>query len=157
MMRQQVKWPVVQYIFSFLRHSVTYQNCINILICLHKHIYTTLHKLLQLRQSHCNEEDQYGMCTVRLNTDIPRTSLDHRRGHAGQKYAWSAVQRSPQCGKIYVGEVGVLPQLPVCVVAHPGIILWLPVEAEEKRDCRENCEKNSLWHKLLLSQKLHII
>lgn len=72
------------------------------------------------------------MWMARLNTDVTRTSLDHRRGCACQKYARSAVQGSPQRRKIYVGEVGVLPQLPVCVVCHPGIILWLPVEAEEK-------------------------
>lgn len=33
---------------------------------------------------------------------------------------------SPQCGEIYVGKARVLPQLPVCVVSHPSVILRPP-------------------------------
>lgn len=40
---------------------------------------------------------------------------------------------SPQFRKVQLGEAGVLPQLPVCVVAHPGIITGLSVEAERKK------------------------
>lgn len=59
----------------------------------------------------------------------------------------SAARRSPQSGKIYVAEVRVLPQLPVCVVAHPGVILWLPVEAGEEWHCEFGQRLN---HKKLL-------
>lgn len=44
--------------------------------------------------------------------------------------AWSEGQGSPQRGEILLGEARVLPQLPVCVVAHPAVILRLPVEVD---------------------------
>lgn len=73
------------------------------------------------------------MKTVSVNgkTGATGTSLSHKRSHAGQ-ILWAAVQGSPQCGEIYVAEARVLPQLPVRVVAHPGIIFCFPVAAEEK-------------------------
>lgn len=51
---------------------------------------------------------------------------------------------SPQFRKVQLGEAGVLPQLPVCVVAHPGIITGLSVDAERKKEKKSKFNLPSL-------------
>lgn len=48
---------------------------------------------------------------------------------------------SPQFRKVQLGEAGVLPQLPVCVVAHPGIVTGLSVGAERKKKREQGCSQ----------------
>lgn len=55
---------------------------------------------------------------------------------------------SPQRRELYVGEARLLPQLPVRVIAHPGVILRLPEETEQKPDSNEHSERceSELWN-----------
>lgn len=77
------------------------------------------------------------------------SSTQPGRTQTSPHLAWTAGEAaqppiSPQFRKVQLGEAGVLPQLPVCVVAHPGIITGLSVGAERKKRKEQCCSSSAV-------------